>query len=90
MTPIRTGAWTQSYQSLNISDAAFSCHRAYLSRQGYVVRDSRTMTSPSGAVLVLTKPSRFGARLRGGKGQRWMPNPVRKNQGRRGGTIVSY
>lgn len=53
--------------------------------------DGRALFPPDcGAVRVLTKPSRFGARLRGGKGSRWMSNVKIKGGGRRARNVASY
>lgn len=80
---------TGQTQAHSTPQSAYTCHKAYLVTQGYVIRDSRTLTAPDGSVRVLTKPSRFGAKLRGGKGTRWVPQARRKEQGRRGGHVVS-
>lgn len=71
---------------------AFRCRSQYLEAQGYTKLSSRTFQPPphiGGGVLVLTKPSRFGGKMRGGKGSRYMPNATRST-GRRGGNVVSY
>src|SRR5689334_11732959 len=71
-------------------EEAFKCHRAHLLGQGYTQLDGRALRPPVGPdgelgeVVILTKPSRFGGMLRGGKGSRSMPN------GKHGGNIVSY
>ena len=53
---------------------AFECHRAWLLRQGYKQVGGREFESPyTGCIAVLTKKSRFGAVLRGGKEGRHMP-----------------
>lgn len=67
---------------------AFRCHRDYLISQGYQRVDSRAFQPPPGPdgepqpIRVLTKRSRFGARMRPGKGQRHMPSV------RTGGVVV--
>src|SRR5262245_26012836 len=63
-------------------EQAFECHRAWLLRQGYRQVGGREFESPHGGVVVLTKKSRFGAPLRGGKENRSMPARFT------GGTIV--
>lgn len=74
-------------RSHNSPEAAFQCYRASLVARGGVLNDSRGVSMPVApdsserTVHVLTKPSRFGARLRPGKGDRQMPH-------RRGGVIV--
>jgi len=53
---------------------AFECYRAWLLRQGYCQVGGREFQSPGGGrIVVLTKRSRFGALLRGGKEGRHMP-----------------
>jgi len=72
-------------------EEAFRCRRAHLISQGYIPIGSRALQPPphiGGLVLVLTKPSRFGGKMRGGKGSRYMPNAPR-TIGRRGGNVVS-
>ena len=85
---------TQTSQSRTHStpEEAFRCHRAYLiDVEGYKMLDGRALSPPDdGPVRVLTKPSRFGARLRGGKGSRWMSNVKIKGDGRRAGNVASY
>lgn len=71
---------------------AFRCRKAYLVSLGYTPTGTRTLSPPphiGGGVLVLTKPSHFGGRMRGGKGSRYMPHAPR-TIGRRGGNVVSY
>jgi hypothetical protein len=63
---------TGQSQTHDSPESAFKCHKQYLLATGYTQHDSRGLVGPDGTVLVLTKPSRFGARLRGGKGRRWM------------------
>lgn len=46
---------------------AFNCYKRYLLKTGYTVNDARSFTSPEGPVLILTKKSKFGAKLRNGK-----------------------
>lgn len=47
---------------------AFNCHRADLLRQGYTQVGPREFSPPDGGpIRVLTKKSRFGGLLRGGK-----------------------
>lgn len=75
------------------SEAAFSCHKNWLVNVlGYTVKgDSRTLHPPDGGpARVLTKASRFGAKMRNGKGgTRNMPHVRGHRAGARGGTIVS-
>ena len=54
---------------------AFNCMRKYLLRTGYTQIGPREFQPPGGGpIRVLTKKSRFGARLRSGKlGERFMP-----------------
>lgn len=48
--------------------AAFKCHKSYLIRLGFTEVGRRELVNPeTGAIRVLTKPSRFGAPLRQGK-----------------------
>jgi len=70
----------------NSHEEAYKCYRRYLIRvMGYEDIGSRTFRPPDGGPLrVLTKKSRFGARLRYGKlGERWMP----EEKGRSGAVI---
>lgn len=58
----------------NTASEAFSCCRRYLLSQGYVQRGPREFQPKDGGpIRVLTKQSRFGARMRPGKGGRNMP-----------------
>jgi hypothetical protein len=58
-------------------EEAFDCYRAWLRRQGYRQVGGREFEAPEGGrVVVLTKRSRFGARLRGGKEGRHMPSDL--------------
>lgn len=73
------------------SEAAFNCHKNFLISQGYTQVGSRDFSPPDGGpVRVLTKKSKFGARLRNGKeGTRNMSNVKIKGGGRRSGQILS-
>ncbi len=52
---------------------AFRCYRRYLLGQGYTQLGPREFAAPdNGPIMVLTKRSRFGARLRKGKEGRYM------------------
>jgi hypothetical protein len=56
------------------AEEAFECYRAWLLRQGYRQIGSREFVPPGiGGIVVLTRKSRFGALLRGGKEGRHMP-----------------
>jgi hypothetical protein len=71
---------------------AFQCRRAYLIACGYTPVGSRAFQPPPDKgteILILTKPSRFGGKMRGGKGKRYLPN-ANRTSGRRGGNVVSY
>lgn len=47
---------------------AFNCYKKYLLSRGYTVVDSRALQPPDGGPIhILTKKSRFGARMRPGK-----------------------
>ena len=76
----------------NTPEAAFRCHKNYLISIGYELVGSRELRAPDGSgIRVLTKPSRFGARLRNGKeGTRNMSNTKIRGGGRRSGNIASY
>ena len=72
-------------------EEAFRCMRRYLIRQGWTqAGSSRDFRPPpnedgssGGPIRILTKKSRYGARLRLGKlGERFMPEP--RDQGNRG------
>ncbi len=56
-------------------EEAFKCMVRYLMNKGYTRLGSRMFSAPDGGPIeVLTKRSRFGARLRSGKEQqRYMP-----------------
>jgi hypothetical protein len=65
---------------------SFRCYRSYLLRSGYTQIGPREFTKgPTEPVLFLTKSSKFGSMLRGGKGNRYMP----KDTIGISGTIVS-
>ena len=73
------------------SEQSFNCYKHYLLSIGYTQVDSRAFAPPvnedgssGGPIHVMTKKSRFGSRLRPGKGKRSMPSHPRT-----GGTIVS-
>jgi hypothetical protein len=70
---------------------AFRCRQRYLIKEGYRQLGPRDFQDPNtGEVLVLTKPSRYGAMLRNGKeGTRNMSNVKIRGGGRRGGNIAS-
>ena len=56
-------------------DTAFRCMVQYLLKQGFEQIGAREFRSPEGGVRVLTKRSRYGARLKMGKeGTRFMPD----------------
>ena len=77
----------------NTPEAAFKCHGHYLvAGLGFTQVSAREFLAPDGSGLrVLTKPSRFGARLRNGKaGTRSMSDAKIRGGGRRGGNIASY
>lgn len=71
--------------------AAFKCHAKYLVKIGYEQLSPREFRAPDGSgIKVLTKQSRFGAKLRNGKeGTRNMPHVRGHRAGARGGIIVS-
>lgn len=53
---------------------AFKCYARYLLGQGYTQVGPREFAAPNGGeIMVLTKKSRFGSMLRGGKAERYMP-----------------
>ena len=67
-------------------EQSFACAKRHLLRLGYTQIDSRAFRSPNPdePTRVLTKKSRFGAKLRNGKeGTRNQPG------GKRGGVVVS-
>jgi hypothetical protein len=71
-------------------EEAFACYAQYLIKQGYTQCGPREFylvdkrSGEAGPIVVLTKKSRFGARLRGGKGNRYTPEGEAT-----GGTIIS-
>jgi hypothetical protein len=57
---------------------AFKCHAKYLIKIGYTQLSSREFRPPDGGpIRILTKQSRFGAKMRPGKGMRSMPSKPR-------------
>jgi hypothetical protein len=65
---------------------AFKCYAKHLISQGYTQIGSREFAAPNnGPIVFLTKKSRFGARCRGGKAERFMPEGYQGT----GGTIIS-
>lgn len=48
-------------------EEAFKCHARFLVAQGYAQVGSREFQLEDGPILVLTKKSRFGGRMRPGK-----------------------
>jgi hypothetical protein len=64
-------------------EQAFECYRAWLLRQGYRQIGSREFETPGqDGIVMLTRKSRFGAMLRGGKEGRYMSDLFL------GGTII--
>lgn len=72
------------------SEDAFACHRRFLVGEGYKQVGTRAFDPQNGGpVLIISKKSRFGARLRNGKeGTRNMSGVRAKGNGARGGVIV--
>ncbi len=69
----------------NSSEQAFNCHARYLVSEGFEKLSSREFRNPDGSgIRVLTKKSRFGAKLRSGKAGSNLPNRPRT-----GGTCIS-
>lgn len=57
----------------NSPSEAFACYKRWLIKQGYIQVGQREFRPPDGGPIeVLTKKSRFGARLRQGKMGRYM------------------
>jgi len=57
---------------------AFKCHRNYLVKTGWEQLSSREFRPKDGGpIRILTKQSRFGAKMRPGKGMRSMPSKPR-------------
>lgn len=55
-------------------EEAFKCYAKYLLSQGYKQIGPREFAPPDGGpIMLLSKKSKFGARCRGGKGDRQMP-----------------
>lgn len=52
---------------------ARNCYIRHKLENGYTRFDAGTLEAPDGRLLILTKESRFGARLRAGKAGRKMP-----------------
>ncbi len=62
---------------------AFKCYKNYLIRDGYTQIGSREFSKNSGPIMVLTKKSKFGSMVRGGKAERFMPSGEAT-----GGTVI--
>jgi hypothetical protein len=62
---------------------AHKCYSKWLLSQGYTQVGPREYSKNGGPILLLTKKSKFGARLRGGKADRQMPSVTP------GGLIIS-
>lgn len=80
-----TKGWKGSHRTHSSHLEAFKCHVQYLKKEGFTQIGNREFVDPQDdSVLVLTKKSRFGGKLRRGKeGGRSMPSV------RTGGTIIS-
>ncbi len=65
------------------SEEAFKCYARYLLAEGYTQLGPREFSKNGGPIQLLTKKCRFGARCRGGKGNRYMPEQFN------GGTMIS-
>ena len=75
------------------SEQAFKCHAADLLRQGFKQIGTREFAPPDGGpIRVLTKKSRFGGLLRGGKSGEAKGGPPTRAMpvGRTGGFIGRY
>lgn len=72
---------------------AFACHSAWLVSQGFRKIGGREFETPEGTIRVLTKRSKFGARVRGGKTGGEQSNKrgafYRGRKGGSAGTIIS-
>jgi hypothetical protein len=85
-TFIGSGSMKASRLKVHASpEAAHACMGSALVKEGYTKLDNCTFRPPDGGpVRVLTRPGRFGARLRSGKeGSRHMPAK------RTGGVVIS-
>lgn len=81
---LSAGFKAKGYKIHNTSTEAFNCMKQHLLKQGYTQVDSRAFSPPGGGpIRVLTKKSRYGAKMRPGKGGRNMPS------GRTGGIVTS-
>lgn len=72
---------------------AFDCYASYLVSTGHERLSSREFRQPQGGILVLTKPCRYGAKMRKGKNDlkgtsaaRFMPASRRKTT--RAGIVI--
>jgi hypothetical protein len=75
----------KGYRLHNSAYEAFKCMGRYLVSQGFEKLSSRAFRNPDGSgIRVLTKQSRYGARMRPGKGGRNMPSRPRT-----GGSCIS-
>lgn len=64
-------------------EEAFNCYKRYLVKEGYTVVGSRALQAPNdGPIQILTKKSRFGAKMRNGK-------EATRNISGRGGVVIS-
>jgi hypothetical protein len=76
--------WKGSNRTHTSSTDAFKCYQRWRISEGDTPVGNRELLTKSGSVLVLTKKSRFGGKLRKGKeGKRQMPIF------RHGGIIIS-
>jgi hypothetical protein len=66
---------------------AYNCMARYLVKQGYTAKPNREFHKEGEPVLVLTKKSRYGGALRGGKAGRSMPAKGGKKM-RSGGLVI--
>jgi len=85
MAQLSNGLKGRGYRCHPSPMECFKCHRNYLLKTGWVQISSREFQPKEGGpIRVLTKPSRFGSRMRPGKGTRSMPTI------RTGGVVTSY
>ena len=71
------GSLSKNPRTHGSPEQSFNCYRNYLLKTGYVQIGPREFTKgPNDPVVFLTKKSKFGARLRGGKGERFMPEKM--------------
>lgn len=84
---------TKNLRMHSSPETAFKCHSQWLVKAGYEKLGSREFRQPEGGILILTKPCRYGGKMRKGKNdlggkkaKRFMPASIRKTA--KGGVVI--